>query len=150
MVGPRDRLISGVLDRNGRALVRMQCGPGTVESRKKLAFGMQVAPPLIITGLIDTGCTGLSVSSRVIQRLDLSFIDECTTKTAGGVVLTRFFSASVAFLNDTSNVVFDLPEIRISDLPPLFTNFEALIGWDVLQHCSMHYVGPDRRFTLSF
>jgi hypothetical protein len=141
-------IVTGPIDGRGRALVRIRCMLSESEAKHKAQFGMQLPNPEIASGLIDTGCTGFALGARLIAKLGLTFTDKSPSKNAGGRTETRFFNASLSLLSNSDETVLVLPNVRVSELPAEFAQFEALIGWEALQHGELEFSGPGRRFAL--
>jgi len=89
--------------------------------------------------LIDTGAQRTIVSPDVVQRVELSKIDETDVIRVGGKIRANVYAASLQFPNSrlTAIEVIGVPCCDLSN--PLF---RVLLGRDVLARWGFHYDGP--------
>ncbi len=125
-------------------------GPTTVAL---VAAGQPVLAPILCRGLIDTGTDITCVNSLVLRRLGLNTPSvQATTQTVRGSAHVDLFEVSVNVLDLSNpsgpNLIF--PTLRIMEPPNPMTNFDVLIGLDVLLTARLFLDGPRRVFSLDF
>lgn len=129
--------------------LKVMQSPQRVEALKKA--NQPYTSPVIVRGLIDTGASGLALDHRVITSLGLQYrgvTNIHTPSTGPGFEKRDEYDASFV-LGETSvqPLVVTLPVIACDFATQ---GFFALIGRELLQHCTFTYDGPKDQFTLAF
>jgi predicted aspartyl protease len=103
-----------------------------------------IVPQVRVLGLIDTGATSSLVDFSVAQELGLIVRDVQSILTPSGVFEHNLYDA-VMVLPQLSTRTFDV-QIVGADLKR--QPYRALIGRDVLKHCTFVYHGWDNSYTI--
>jgi predicted aspartyl protease len=117
-------------------------------------LGQPTPPPQMIRALIDTGASISAVEPSVFTALGLTPTGEIeihTPSTGGIAVKTPTYDVRVGipsarpgdlhFISDTVQIIASSLAVQ---------GIQALIGRDILSHCTMFYNGADGFFTLSY
>jgi len=100
--------------------------------------------------LVDTGATISSIAGDVLQKLNL---------TTRGTIGLRTASLNFTESRPTYHVSLHLfddatasshPMVQVIEYAVGSDGVQGLLGWDVLQHCTMIHRKEDHRFTLEF
>lgn len=113
--------------------------------------GQSYTSPVSVTGLIDTGASGLALDFRVISGLGLQYRGVAhihTPSTGPGYEDRDEYDASIVLGEGTPGpLVVTLPVVSCDFASQ---GFLALIGRELLRHCVFTYDGPKDAFTLDF
>lgn len=88
---------------------------------------------LSVRALLDTGATTSGVSRSVAERLGLPSVGKRPVGTAGGLILVDRYLFRIGFAT-AGGLPFIFDEIAGFELVEM-TNFEAVLGMDVLGRC---------------
>lgn len=88
---------------------------------------------LSVRALLDTGATTSGVSRRIAEHLGLPSVGKRPVGTAGGLILVDRYLFRVGFATQ-GGLPFIFDEIAGFELVEM-TNFEAVLGMDVLGRC---------------
>ena len=99
-----------------------------------------------IIGLIDTGASCSSIDQSVATYLSLIVFDTETAYTPSGISEHNLYDVIIG-LPQIGNKGYEIQvlEANLGGQP-----FHALIGRDILKHCTMIYNGWDNSYTLHF
>ena len=143
-----DGVIRGVMDEQGRALLRVKCFVSE-KAQRRLELSKKLIPaPLVVIGLVDTGCTGMMVSPSVRERLGIQQVNVLSYMSSSGTAEAEFFPLGYSILSSDDKEVVKRPNVEVGVLGWEPREYSVLIGWDVLQHVRLNYDGPQKRFTL--
>ncbi len=143
-----DGVIRGVMDEQGRALLRVKCFVSEKAQRRLELSKKSIPEPLVVVGLVDTGCTGMMVSPSVRQRLGIQLVNVLSYMSSSGVAEAEFFPIGCSILSSDDKEIVKRPNVEVGVLGWEPSAYSVLIGWDILQHARLNYDGPQRRFTL--
>lgn len=118
-----------------------------------LDAGLPLLTPIKTRGLIDTGTTMTSVATSILWRLGLSPIGQTSTTTLSGTIPVNLYEVSLGvtdFALPAPAPSLTIGELTVMGLPPKFSDFEVLLGRDVILQCCLVVDGPSMQFTLDF
>ena len=120
-----------------------------VDALKKA--GLPFPPPVLVTGLIDTGASCSAIDPSAVQSLGLipSGKTQVYSSTTGTLPQScDLYDVCLAFARPELKVI----GVTIPVIEANFTNrkFKLLIGRDVLQLCLFVYDGKHGTFSLAF
>jgi hypothetical protein len=126
---------------------------GVSESRRQYLLNIGKTPPaaVFIRALVDTGASSTHVVDSVIAPLGLTTkgpVPVITASTGSAPVLFDEYDVSLTILHPEMGKVFEIVPILACE--PLSNDYQAMLGRDILQYCSMFYNGPDGTFSLAF
>jgi Retroviral aspartyl protease len=110
-----------------------------------------VATPAIIRSLIDTGASGCVLDNHVVSQLGLiqTGMTQIHTPTTGAAYEERNqYDVCVFFGSQTGEVKAFTVGVIATDLAS--EGFLAIIGWDILSHCTLVCDGPNQTFKLDY
>ena len=108
--------------------------------------GLAVPTPVAGWALIDTGASGTCIDDAVARQLQLPVIDVVQMTSASHAATQQNVYPSVIEIAG-ANIRINVPRSMGALLN--VQGLVALIGRDLLQHCTLHYNGPTGMFTLS-
>jgi hypothetical protein len=115
-----------------------------------LKQGTQPPDWISLSMLVDTGATISSISGDVIQSMHLSQRDTIKVKTASlNAVEDRPVYYASLHLSDVQSTSSHRI-VRVIEYSVGADGVQGLLGWDVLQHCSIVYNKDTRLFSLDF
>lgn len=126
---------------------------GVSEPRRQtlLSAGKLVPPLILIRALVDNGASTTHIAVSVIQPLGLTStgpVPVITPSTGSTPAMFDEYDVSLTILHPELGKVFDL--VAILECQPLSSDYQALLGRDILKYCSFHYNGPDETFSFAF
>ena len=103
-------------------------------------------PMIKAIALIDTGASHTCISSNIVNGLSLLPYDVQEVHTAGGRVQQLIYDIGI-ITQISGNIILSTqaPCATMDEQP-----YQALLGRDILRHCSLHYNGADNSFSLYF
>jgi predicted aspartyl protease len=107
----------------------------------------------MIRALIDTGASITAVEPSVLSALGLTPTGEMeihTPSTGGTAVKTPTYDVRVAIPGRPGDLYFISETVQIVASSLAVQGIQALIGRDILSHCTLFYNGADGTFTLSY
>ena len=125
------------------------CGP---DLAGLIAAGQPPPAPLLVRGLIDTGCDLTGISAILANRLGLKQLRQAKTHAAGGQMAVNVFEMSLS-ITDPAAVgapMFVHPYLTVTELPYPPAGLDVLIGLDVILEGRLLIDGATRSFTLEF
>jgi hypothetical protein len=144
--------VSVAVDGQGRMLLRLVVRPpaGMV---KHLA-GSGVAPPMAsFVALVDTGSTGASgvlVALDTLRRFKLKPSGSELSSTANGPVHMPVYHVDVELFALTGGpAIITRANQPVRALTATIDQFQATVGWGLLQHLRHTVDGPGKQFTLA-
>lgn len=119
-----------------------------------VAAGLPPPAPILVRGLIDTGCYPTALSTSLLRRLNLQSLGQKFTQTAGGQVLVDLYEVSLGITDPavSGTPMFLQPQLEVMEVAhPLSGGIEVLVGLDVILECRLLLIDvPTRTFTLEF
>lgn len=116
--------------------------------------GLAVPQPQLLRALIDTGASTSAVEPSVLSALGLSPTGEIeihTPSTGGTAVRTPTYDVRVAIPSGRPGDLHFISEtVQVIACSLAVQSIQALIGRDILSHCTLFYNGADGFFTLSY
>ena len=114
--------------------------------------GIDVPPPVIAHGLIDTGASCTCIDSTVLRKLQLepSGTTQMVTPSTGETPhVCSQFDVAFAFIMDANQMHLSSDIIPVVESNLVLQGFEVLIGRDVLDQGILIYDGCRRQITLA-
>ena len=138
-------LITGTITRDGAAIDAL-VGP---------AIPPQVHQPkrtsLPIRAVLDTGAAVTGVSRRLLKSLGLAAIDSIQIRVpVGPTQIADRFRIRLAFVSGGTRLDFADILVIAADCFAEHEELQALIGRDVLNHCTFQYWGTVNEFQFSY
>ncbi|MBY0522900.1 MAG: hypothetical protein K2R98_05860 [Gemmataceae bacterium] len=102
-------------------------------------------------GLIDTGSDISAVGWPILQQLGIPVLRSTSTQGIGASLAVNLYEVSLHIL-DAQNVGLPWlshPSLVVMELASVVP-FDALIGMDIIQTCTMLVDGPGHQFMLDF
>lgn len=123
---------------------------GLAWRRRLAARGMTTPPTTTVRALIDTG-SDLSVAHpQVLQQLGVQATGSVRIRRPGGGSGFRLAAMfDVQFSLGGVGLDANWKPIRVVGVVPSTPTVLALIGWDLLESCTLFYNGPRGELTLS-
>lgn len=111
------------------------------------ALGSEVAAPIPVSALIDTGAAATVITTETALLLGLRSVGAMSihTPTTIDPVLCRQFHVNVYL-----STLFAIENVMVIEAPLTGQPFQCLIGRDVLSHGVLTYDGVRNRFGLTF
>jgi hypothetical protein len=144
--------LSGVIDPQGRAIIRTDFRLSQIENDFRLKLNLPVVSPVATMAELDSGSTMCFVDNGILKQLGSHAIGPATYvslhsgpfrqpcrryKVSIGVSCD---AGAMTWWNDVDAVGIDLPAQGVF----------ALLGANFLRCCAFHYNGPASTFSLSF
>ena len=148
---------SGPIDADGLVL-RVAIGLSATMTSGFQRAGRAVPQPAVIDALIDTGADVTVIDRRVIASFTRHGLTQhrfvlLNAPAAGVRVVAGGVGVTSEYLVGMSLPHGSAAPLRLRTFPVLegdlsSLGYDAVIGRDVLAHCTLFYDGPGRRFTL--
>lgn len=122
-------------DRRNRAVLLVGCGICHEQFVEDDKHGRPSRLMMTVVGLIDTGCSGLAVSRRVIEFLELEPTDTERRSTANGEVDVSLFDLNLRIRGPRRDLlrIPNVSRVACHDLPQAL-GIDVLIGREILAH----------------
>jgi hypothetical protein len=123
---------------------------GRAWQQRLTAQGTSVPSPTTVRALIDTGSDLSVVHPQVLQQLGLLATGSVRVRrpgSGGGFRLAALFETELSIGGVSLGAVWI--STRVVGVAPSTPTVLALIGRDVLEHCTLFYNGPRGELTLS-
>jgi len=133
------------------AIIDILVGVSVPRRQALIAAGATVPRPIAIRALVDSGASCTSIDVSAIQPLGLPPIGTVpvNTSTTGKSPVSCFvYDVSLVIVHPARGKSFST--IPVLECQALSGNFQALLGRDLLEHCSFFYNGLERTFSLAF
>jgi hypothetical protein len=124
---------------------------GRARQHRLGARGNPVPSPATVRALIDTGSDLPVVHQQVLQQLGVLATGSVRVRrpgTGGGFRLAAMFDVQFSIGGVTPGATWI--STRVVGAAQATPTILALIGRDVLEHCTLFYNGPRVEFTLSY
>lgn len=113
--------------------------------------GRDVASPILVDALVDTGADCTCVSPDVASRLALVPYGAAEFQTPSGTARTSTYYLCLEVPNgDPSGAVAVIDPIAVLEGTLQGADIDCLIGRDVLKHSVLTYIGRANCFNISF
>jgi len=146
-------LISGAITHQGVVIDLVVGVPASVR-HAAIQSQLHVPPDLYLRGVVDTGAAVTGLSPRVISQLGLRASDQIAistpSTTLGSPHRADRFEVSLSLVAGGTKHLFAETLVIAADCFPPEEHIDALIGRDVLDHCSFQYWGQARQFQFAF
>lgn len=115
------------------------------------AQGASLPPSIHARGIIDSGSTLTTVTSRILTTLNAVPGATAITRTASGPVPVSFYDISFTIFNlTTPNVVLSRVDWRVTNFADDPDDIDILFGLDLLREVVLIVDGPVQLFSLDF
>jgi hypothetical protein len=141
--------ISGRLEPRG-AFVEVTVSVTPQRAAMLGAAGLPIPAPLTVRALIDIGASGCALDNTVIRGLNLTPTGKVlvhTPSTGAGYVARDEYDVGMVIGAPGPGARTFIVGVVGADLAG--EGFLALIGWEVLNHCTLFCDGPAGTFTLT-
>ncbi|MFI5454375.1 MAG: aspartyl protease family protein [Isosphaerales bacterium] len=134
-----------------RPVIDLGVAVGRSWQRRLATQGAVVPPATTVRALIDTGSDLSVVHPQILHQLGVQATGSIRIRRPGAVGGFRPASLSDVQLSigGLSPGTLWVSTLVVSVAPSTLTVF-ALVGRDVLEHCTLFYNGPRRELTLSY
>ena len=106
---------------------------------------------IAIRGVLDTGAALTGISRRLLKLLGLDAVGTIPVRTPVGLTqITDRYMLNLAFVSGGTKHDFAEALVIATDCFDEHDELQALIGRDVLNHCSFQYWGQPKRFQFAF
>lgn len=141
-------IVTGPITKDGATinLIVQPVDAGRLRERAK-----QNPLPRAIRGILDTGAAATGVSHRVLKELGLFPIDSKPIRNpVGPVQIAYCYKVRSAFVAGGTRCEFAEAIVIATDCFDDHEEHQALIGRDVLDHCSFQYWGTAKTFQFAY
>lgn len=135
------------------ALVLVFVGLSQPRVQAMQAAGVTAPKPVCGTFLLDTGATSTCVDPTLIAPLGLAptgSVSIQTPSTVGATHQCNQYDASIYIPGDRQGVGFVIPALPILETHLSSQGIDGLIGRDIIDRCTLVYVGSARIMTLAY
>jgi len=141
-------IITGSITREG-ATIDLLIEP--VEANRKRARPQFLTGPIPIRGVLDTGAALTGISRRLLLAMGLEVIDTKPVRTpVGPTQIAACYKLRSAFVSGGTRYAFAEAVVIAADCFEEQEEHQALIGRDVLDHCTFQYWGTARKFQFAY
>ena len=134
------------------ALVDVRIGVITARRHALISTGLPIPAPIVIKAQIDTGAYRSGIDSGILRQLELwGPIDReeyYSSSTDDTPAVGEVYAVELTLLSPDDSRTFDMWPV----LAHSFAGCEAraVIGRDLLAHCTFKYIGPAQAFEFIF
>lgn len=100
---------------------------------------IKIPNPIVVKGLIDSGCTYTSIDESIVNSLNLSILGFSDTHTANGSRSATVHAVSLKF---PGALLIEKPIHRVQSVNLSGQPYQVLIGRDLMASWNINYNGP--------
>lgn len=146
--------VNGSITEHG-AVLAVLVGLSSVRRDLLIKHNFPVASPIPVRALLDTGSAISGFTPAVFEQLDLTPIGEQTIRTPstlpGRPGVCDVFDVHLVLVSGTDQTAFRIRALACEDFDrDRDGDVHGIIGRDVLNRCTLFYVGGEQRFELAW